>query len=212
MLHAPEDPVFYVYEWYNTETSEVVYVGKGCGSRYRDKRPSRRNRYFMRYVKKHPCESRIVKDGLTENEAYDYEEKLIRRYKAENLCILNFDIGGRRGGRCPGPLNGMWGKTHTPEVRKILREVNLNRFNTLNSNSRKCQILDITNDQIYSFDSVIDLTNKYIELHEQEFGKKYTFRTARTYIQRIKNTEKLLDNKYRISVFRKNQDNTVPSS
>ena len=32
---------FYVYEWYNIDTNEVFYVGKGCGNRY--KTTSRRN-------------------------------------------------------------------------------------------------------------------------------------------------------------------------
>lgn len=27
---------FYVYEWYNIDTNEVFYVGKGCGNRYKE--------------------------------------------------------------------------------------------------------------------------------------------------------------------------------
>ena len=27
---------FYVYEWYNVETNEIFYVGKGCNNRYKN--------------------------------------------------------------------------------------------------------------------------------------------------------------------------------
>ena len=35
---------FYVYEWYNVDSGEVFYVGKGTGYRY--KRTENRNKYF----------------------------------------------------------------------------------------------------------------------------------------------------------------------
>lgn len=166
----------------------------------------------MRYVKKHKCTSRIIQDNLTENEAYILEENTIKKYKKTGECFLNFDEGGRRGGRAPGELNGMWGKTHTPEARELIREANLGHTGATNSNARFCQILSLDGAVLYEFHSVIDLTNKYIELHQKEFNQTYTFSTARTYIDRVKNSDKSLDNKYYIRIFRKNQGNTVPSS
>ena len=40
---------FYVYEWYNTVTNEVFYVGKGTKNRY--KNITKRNKYFLDYIK-----------------------------------------------------------------------------------------------------------------------------------------------------------------
>ena len=39
--------MFYVYEWYNVNTEEIFYVGKGCGNRY--KQVSQRNYKFKEY-------------------------------------------------------------------------------------------------------------------------------------------------------------------
>ena len=211
MTHNPEDHVFYVYKWIDLETNEIIYIGKGAGDRWRETRKSRRNKYFYRYISKHKCKSFIILNNLTEKEAYDLEEKLIIQYKKSGQCFLNFDNGGRRGGRSPGETNGMWGKTHTPEAIEKIRLANINRTKELNNNARLCQILDLNHNILYEFNCVIDLTNKFIELHEKEFNQKYTFSTARTYVDRVKNKEKALDNKYYIRIFRKNYDDTVPS-
>lgn len=37
--------MFYVYEWYNIDTNEIFYVGKGCGERY--KQATKRNKLFQ---------------------------------------------------------------------------------------------------------------------------------------------------------------------
>ena len=203
MTHDPKDKVFYVYKWVDLDSNKVVYVGKGCDIRFKDKRPSRRSKYFMRYVKKHTCTSEIIQDHLSEKDAYDLEEQIIKFYKLKNECILNFDNGGRRGGRSPGKLNGMYGKTHTPEAIKKIKLANQKLIGKLNNNARCCQILDQNHILLYEFQCVIDLTNKYIELHEQEYHQKYSFSTARTYIARVKNKEQLLDKKYYIRIFRK---------
>ncbi len=41
---------FYVYEWYNIETKEIFYVGKGTRNRINHKK--RRNKLFKEYIKK----------------------------------------------------------------------------------------------------------------------------------------------------------------
>lgn len=38
----------YVYEWYNVDTNEVFYVGKGINNRMHSMK--NRNQYFLRYV------------------------------------------------------------------------------------------------------------------------------------------------------------------
>lgn len=83
---------FYVYEWYNTDTNEVFYVGKGKGRRYKD--VSNRNQYFLNYYNKHNCDVRKVKEHLEENMAFDYEIELIRKYKEKEQCQCNLTEGG----------------------------------------------------------------------------------------------------------------------
>lgn len=125
-----EENKFYVYEWINKDTGEIFYVGKGSGYRWKRKTASSRNRYFNRYVQKHPnCEPRKVYENLTEEEAYNKERELIAEYKEQGVQLVNFDEGGRRGGRSPGKLNGMYGKTHTPEARKKISEANSDGHN-----------------------------------------------------------------------------------
>lgn len=69
---------FYVYEWFIVDTGEVFYVGKG-----REKRAEKlkRNKYFRDMYNSHECDFRITIDNLTENEAFEYEKKLIRYYR-----------------------------------------------------------------------------------------------------------------------------------
>lgn len=84
---------YYVYEWYIVETGEVFYVGKGCGNRYRTRK--RENMFFMRMLNTHECDSRIVMDNLTEEEAYSKEIELIHHYRINtNYRLSNIADGG----------------------------------------------------------------------------------------------------------------------
>lgn len=93
-----EEKIFYVYEWFNKKTGYVFYVGKGSGDRYRATARTKRNRYFVYYVKKHSCEVRIVCDNLSEKEAFDREKELIASRKESGECCCNFIDGGASGG------------------------------------------------------------------------------------------------------------------
>ena len=118
-------PIYYVYEWYNKENGEVFYVGKGHGPRYRETAKSKRTKYFRDYLHKHDCDVRFVKTDLGEEEAYDLEKEVIAKYREKGQCRCNFaDGGGSPAAHMSGELNPMYGKTHTPEVREILRQVN----------------------------------------------------------------------------------------
>lgn len=98
--------MFYVYEWFNTETNEVFYVGKGTKKRYLQTR--KRNQVFINYLSNHNCESRIIKTFDTEQEAFDYEHERIVELKLQNQAIANLDNGGT------GGVNFVW----TEEMRK----------------------------------------------------------------------------------------------
>lgn len=127
---------YYVYEWYNVDTGDIFYVGKGSGDRYRQKQPTKRNRYFIRYINKHNCLSRKIKENLTEQEAYEFERETIQLYKDAGYKLVNFDEGGRAGGKCIGEDNGMYGRTHTPEAISKIRAANLNGRNAGVNNSQ----------------------------------------------------------------------------
>lgn len=103
---------FYVYKWYNLDTKEVFYIGKGHRDRY--KSLSHRNQYFLNYVKNNQVFSEIIQSGLTEEEAFMLEEKITNYYKSLGQCQCCLAKGGT-GGR-----SSVW----TDEFRKYWSEYN----------------------------------------------------------------------------------------
>ena len=87
--------MFYVYEWYNVNTEEIFYVGKGCGNRY--KQVSKRNQKFKDYYENNECAVRIIKSFETEEEAFNFEHIRIIELKAQSQCFCNIDDGGSGG-------------------------------------------------------------------------------------------------------------------
>ena len=86
--------IFYVYEWYKTETNEVIYVGKGCRTRYK----VRKHNNLFNYIVNHcNCESRIIKYFEKEQDAFDYEFIRINELKRTKQCICNIKKGGNGG-------------------------------------------------------------------------------------------------------------------
>lgn len=86
---------FYVYEWYNTKTNEVFYVGKGCRDRYKQIR--KRNKFFLEYYQNNKVDVRIVKYFDDEKEAFEYEQKLTEDYRKKGECACNLIDGGYGG-------------------------------------------------------------------------------------------------------------------
>lgn len=86
--------MYYVYEWYNVDTYEVIYVGKGTGLRYKVRK---HNKLFNEMIKRFPCESRIVKEFENEKEAFEYEYEYIKEKKAKGQCVCNIYDGGMGG-------------------------------------------------------------------------------------------------------------------
>ena len=129
-------PGYYVYEWYRVSDGHVFYVGKGSGDRMYHAAKTKRNPHFYHYVKKYKCDCRVVKDGLTEHEAYVLENDICKKRQQNNECECNIaDTSFCNGGPgLKGEKNGMYGKTHTPEVRKFLSQVNLDRHNVGENN------------------------------------------------------------------------------
>ena len=76
--------MFYVYEWYNTNTDEIFYVGKGCGNRY--KNHSKRNKLFIEYYNNNSCASRIIAYYENEQDAFNAEKERITELKSKGMC------------------------------------------------------------------------------------------------------------------------------
>lgn len=104
--------MFYVYEWYIKSTNEVIYVGKGFRNRYRVKK---HNKFFNEMIKRYDCDSRIVKEFESEQDAFEYEFVRIRELKSINQCVCNIHEGGY------GGSTEWW----TDDVRKKYSEKNV---------------------------------------------------------------------------------------
>ena len=83
---------YYVYEYYVIETNEVFYVGKGSGNRVSS---GKRNKFCEDMKKTHNWAYRIVKDNLTEQQAFSLEKELIKKYRETTTYRLtNVTDGG----------------------------------------------------------------------------------------------------------------------
>lgn len=98
--------MFYVYEHIRLDTQTPFYVGKGTGKRawYFLKRNSRHS--HIRH--KHGLRVNIVKHFNNENNAYRFEEQLIKSYKSLGYCEANFSDGGK----------AVSGWSHTDEAKR----------------------------------------------------------------------------------------------
>jgi hypothetical protein len=80
----------YVYGHYKADTGELFYIGKGTGKRAWHK--SNRNVYWYNVVNKYGYTVKILHEGLSEEDAYSMERKLILEVGLENLT--NMTEGG----------------------------------------------------------------------------------------------------------------------
>ncbi len=87
--------IFYVYEWYNLDTDEVFYVGKGCHKRYLQVKD--RNKKFLNYYENNNVDVRIVFKNLSEEEAFKKEKELTDYYKKLHQCTCNLAEAGKGG-------------------------------------------------------------------------------------------------------------------
>ena len=90
---------YYVYVHKRKGTDTIFYVGKGCFSKSginRVETDKNRNDRWNNTVKKDGgFDSEIIKDGLSEDEAFNLEVKLISEFGLDNLC--NMTEGGEGG-------------------------------------------------------------------------------------------------------------------
>ena len=126
-----EEPIFYVYVHKRPIIGTVFYVGKG-----RDQRAwveKDRNPHWKNVVNKHGgFEVEIIKEGMTEPEAYAFEAETILKYGIENLT--NQTLGGI----------STTGYRHSDETRSLQSQIAKNRLEE-NTEYAKQVIERITN-------------------------------------------------------------------
>lgn len=83
--------MFFVYEWYNIDTGEIFYVGKGTRNRHKVRK---HNKFFNDYISRHNCESRIIREFENEQDAFAYEYERVSELKSQNQCVCNIYDGG----------------------------------------------------------------------------------------------------------------------
>lgn len=67
---------YYVYIYWRLDINEPFYVGKGHNNRWKQLKRIH-NKHFMNISNKHPITCEIIKDNLTELEAFYWEELII---------------------------------------------------------------------------------------------------------------------------------------
>lgn len=145
-----------VYRHIRLDNNTPFYVGKGKGYRYKS---TLRNVYWHRVVDKYNFKIEIVKDNLTEEEAFNFEQKMIKLYKSFGYCETNLCDGGRgvKGykhtkeaidiikKKSLGQNNSFYGKKHTEENKKKMAKAAEGRVSP-----RRRPIFCITNNKTYS--------------------------------------------------------------
>lgn len=91
---------YYVYAWYYVNSGDIFYIGKGSGNRYRVSK--RENNDFNEIVKRCECESGILVDNLTDEEALEYERIAIDLAREKGYSLVNKFEGGSQPPNCAG--------------------------------------------------------------------------------------------------------------
>lgn len=89
-----EDRKYYVYVWFFKNTDKIFYVGKGNGNRCKA-RKRKDNPKFTEIVLNNECDYKIIKNGLTEDEAFALEIKTISYYRSVGEPLINILDGGK---------------------------------------------------------------------------------------------------------------------
>lgn len=109
MRSFSDEKKFYVYAHVRNDNGRIFYVGKGYGERAWVTR--RRNRHWTNIASKVGYKVQILKDGMPEKDALEFEIKTIAEIGMQNLC--NMTIGG----------DGASGYKMTPEQRSHLKKI-----------------------------------------------------------------------------------------
>jgi hypothetical protein len=135
-MKTDERKIYYVYEYYNTVTDYIFYVGKGSGTRIYEQDKGARNKLFLEYIKYNKFKYRKIYENINEETALTLESNRILELKSKGMCSCNCDNGGKIGGRSYGTENGFYGKKHSNQTVEYLRRINSDGRNKGKNNSQ----------------------------------------------------------------------------
>jgi hypothetical protein len=143
---------FYVYLHVNAQTNEIFYVGKGNGNRANAR--TRRSDRWKSYVNKYGYHVHIVKDCLSNEDALELEEliiKLLGRKDNGSGPLINMTDGGEGGkGKIPSPETRLKmsiaakGRKMSNEQKKKLSDANKGKSHSAESRKKQSDSLKKT--------------------------------------------------------------------
>lgn len=122
----------YVYAHTRLDTKEVVYIGKGMGSRFKYMGKYRNSDHVLIY-KTVGLEFKILEYFKTDEEALFREVELIKKYKDLNQCVANKTLGGENYGGTSEFGKPRWpGYCYTPkrmykDLKEASEDLNIDR-------------------------------------------------------------------------------------
>lgn len=78
-----------VYFWEEDDTHEVFYVGSGKGYRFNSVNENARPPEFIERIKSVKCSPKIVAYGMTKEESFEFEKRLIKAYWELGFDLIN---------------------------------------------------------------------------------------------------------------------------
>lgn len=78
-----------VYFWEEDDTHEVFYVGSGKGYRFNCTTETARPPEFIERIKAGKCSPKIVAYGMTKEESFEFEKRLIKAYWQLGFDLIN---------------------------------------------------------------------------------------------------------------------------
>lgn len=174
-----ENKKYYVYS-HKKENGELFYIGMGCGKRAYKK--DTRSSFWKKTFNKYGLIVTILFENLTQKEAYEIEEYLIRYYGRRNIktgILVNLTNGGAGDFGYKPTIETLKLKSEILKGKKQSVESNNKRSITLIKNrniSKKCKkIIDTETNIVYS--SVIEVSEifniSYSSLKKKLNGSRY---------------------------------------
>ena len=178
-----ENREFYVYVHIRLDNNTVFYVGKGKGNRAYD---LDRGNFHNGVCKKYGCRVEIIKDGLTEKQAFRLEKRMIEYYVltlgygipidgyrnfSNNKYLTNFTWGGE----------GTSGYKLSEESKQKLREINKGKHYSeetkkKQSNSQKERWNSMSNERKEELGNIFSKNTKLYWDNVDEEAKKERFK------------------------------------
>ena len=174
---------YYVYLYWRLDTNEPFYVGKGCNDRWK-KLNREYNKHFTSIVNNIPIAVTIEKENLTEDEAFYWEEEIIRQLVFEYGFSIDIKGANSNDHYCH-LVNQTWGgegtsghnpyENKTEEERdewcKKISEVQKNIQNKAEIKKKKSERMSGKNNPNYGKKMSIEATQKMSENHWDCSGK-----------------------------------------